>query len=270
MTISGKEVAESMYQELTKKFANLGREVKLGIVVVGDNPVIESFVKIKMRSAERLGVTMVRKDMSDTTTTEEVVAIIQQLVKETDSVIAQLPMPKQVNTDRVLSSIPPSHDVDALNPSIDDDARPVFAPVALAVIELLKRGGVELNGKKAVVVGAGRLVGAPSAHLLKKLGAEVSMVTLEKGSLDELKDADIGVLGAGNPGFIKPDMIKEGIALIDAGTSESAGKIRGDADPSCADKASVFTTVPGGVGPVAVAKIFENLLTLLNLGGDAS
>jgi len=263
MILSGKEIAESMYAELSQKYSALGREVKLGIVVVGENPVIESFVKIKVRSAERLGIKMVRIDLPDTSTTENVITTIQKLVNETDSVIAQLPMPKQVDTNAVLSSIPASHDVDALNPSISDDDRPVFAPVALAVVELLKRGGVDPKGKKAVVIGGGRLVGAPSAHLLKRLGASVSMVTLEQGSLDELKEADIGVLGAGNPGFIKPDMIKEGIALIDAGTSESAGKIRGDADPVCADKASVFTPVPGGVGPVAVAKIFENLLTLL-------
>ncbi|MEN9561139.1 MAG: bifunctional protein : 5,10-methylene-tetrahydrofolate dehydrogenase [Candidatus Parcubacteria bacterium] len=264
MILSGKDVAESLYQDLSQRFAALGREVRLGIVIVGHNPVIESFVKIKVRSAEKLGIKMVRIDLPDSSTTEEVIATIQRLVIETDSVIAQLPMPKQVDITAVLSAIPPSHDVDALNPSISDDDRPVFAPVALAVVELLHRGGVDLKGKKAVVVGAGRLVGSPSAHLLKRLGADVSMVTLEQGSLDELKTADVGVLGAGNPGFIKPDMIKEGIALIDAGTSESAGKICGDADPACAEKASVFTPVPGGVGPVAVAKIFENLLTLIS------
>ena len=128
---------------------------------------------------------------------------------------------------------------------------------------MLKRTAGEIAGKGAVVVGAGRLVGAPSAWLLKSLGANVSMFTLERGSIEDLKTADIVVSGAGNPGFIKPEHLKEGVALIDAGTSELNKKIQGDADPACAEKASVFTPVPGGVGPVAVAMIFKNLFDLV-------
>ena len=134
---------------------------------------------------------------------------------------------------------------------------------ALAVVEILQRKNVHIEGARTVIVGAGRLVGAPSAWLLRKLGADVSMFTLQEGSIDDLKNADIIVSGAGNPGFIKPEHIKEGVALIDAGTSELNKKIAGDADPACAEKASVFTPVPGGVGPVAVAMIFRNLLDLI-------
>ncbi|MBV9158992.1 MAG: bifunctional 5,10-methylene-tetrahydrofolate dehydrogenase/5,10-methylene-tetrahydrofolate cyclohydrolase, partial [Candidatus Kaiserbacteria bacterium] len=130
-------------------------------------------------------------------------------------------------------------------------------------VEMLKRGGVDPKGKRTVVVGGGRLVGAPSALLLKRLGAQVSMFTLEEGSIDDLKDAEIVVAGAGNPGFIQPAHIKEGAVLIDAGASEQAGVVVGDFDPTCADKASVFTPVPGGVGPVAVAMIFRNFFDLL-------
>lgn len=120
---------------------------------------------------------------------------------------------------------------------------------------------VPTRGKKATVVGSGRLVGAPAARLLRELGAEVQV--LEKGdSLDVLKDADIIVLGAGEPGLVKPEHLKEGVVLIDAGTSESNGKVAGDADPACAEKAALFTPVPGGVGPIAVAMIFKNLFAL--------
>ena len=128
---------------------------------------------------------------------------------------------------------------------------------------MLRRGGVEPKGKRVVVVGAGRLVGAPSAALLKEMGAHVSMFTLQEGSIEDLKDADIIVCGAGKPAFIKPEHVKNGVVLIDAGASEQGGVVRGDADPSVAEKASVFSTVPGGVGPVAVAMIFKNLFDLV-------
>ncbi len=263
MIIDGKKIAEDIYADLAPEYAALGRTVRLGIVVVGDNPVIESFVRIKTRSAERLGIEMVRTDLPETSTLEEIVKAVQNSAAQTDSVIAQLPLPKGIDVNAVLSAIPKSKDVDALNPSIAEEERLVHAPVALAVVEILKRSGVEIAGKRTIVVGAGRLVGKPSAWLLKSLGANVSMFTLQEGSIDDLKNADIIVSGAGNPGFIKPEHLTKGVALVDAGTSELNKKITGDADPACAEIASVFTPVPGGVGPVAVAMIFRNLRDLL-------
>ncbi len=138
----------------------------------------------------------------------------------------------------------------------------VLPPVAGAVAEVLMRQGVDVAGKKVVVVGAGRLVGKPVAEMLKEMGGEVAVITTTSGSLEELKTADVVVLGAGNPGFIKPEMLKQGVVLIDAGTSEAGGKLMGDADPACAEVASIFTPVPGGIGPIAVAMIFKNLLAL--------
>ena len=162
----------------------------------------------------------------------------------------------------ILRAIPPSLDVDGINPAVVEVARVARAPVAEAIAEILRRTGVDVRGKRAVVVGSGRLVGAPTAQLLTEMGALVTVVTLESGSLADLKDADMIVLGAGNPGFVKPSMIKDGVILFDAGTSESAGKVVGDADPSCADKCALFTPVPGGIGPIAVAMIFKNLMVL--------
>ena len=263
MIIDGKAVAEKLYEELAKERELLSREIRLGILVVGNNPVIESFIRIKTRAASRLNVEMVRVDMSESATTDEVAAAVKKLAGETDAVIAQLPFSKSIDIERVLAAIPPEKDVDAINPNIPDEKRPAYAPVALAVAEILKQSGVDPKGKRAVVVGAGRLVGVPTAALLKRMGAVVSMFTLEEGSIEDLQDADIIVSGAGNPGFIKPEQVKDGVVLIDAGASEMKGVIRGDADPACAEKASVFTPVPGGVGPIAVAMIFKNLFSLI-------
>lgn len=267
--VDGKAIAENIYQELAPKFQALGREVKLGIVIVGENPVIESFVRIKTRAAERLGVRMVRRDLPERSSESEIISTLKELALQTDAIIPQLPLPAgrqgfpEINVNNVLAAVPPEKDVDALNPEVAEEDRPVHAPVALAVVEILKRNNVEIKGARTVIVGAGRLVGAPSGWLLKKMGANVSFFTLEEGSIEDLKNADIIVSGIGKPGYIKPEHIREEAVIIDAGTSELKKKIAGDVEPSCAKKASVFSPVPGGVGPIAVAMIFRNLLSLI-------
>jgi methylenetetrahydrofolate dehydrogenase (NADP+)/methenyltetrahydrofolate cyclohydrolase len=269
MILDGKRIADDLYTALGERRAKIDRPISLGIIVAGANPVIEQFVRIKSRAAETLDIAMVRVDLPESATTEDGINAVRDLAPRVDALIVQLPLPARsaisagMDTNAVLSEIPREKDVDAISPIVSDNERPVFAPVALAVEELLKRGGVDIQGKRTVIVGAGRLVGAPTAVLLRKLGADTRMFTLDEGSIEDLKTADIVVSGAGNPGFIKPQHIKEGAVLIDAGASEQAGVVVGDIDPSCAGKASVFTPVPGGVGPVAVAMIFRNLFDLV-------
>lgn len=260
MTIDGKAIAETIYAELEARRAGISRSVKLGIVVTGVDPVIESFVAIKGRSAARLRVEIVRRDLAAASTTEEVIDAVVQLAPNVDGLIVQLPLPEAIDTNAALSAIPGDKDVDAISTAGEHF---VESPVSLAAVEILRSAGIDPKGQRTVVVGEGRLVGAPTATLLKKLGADVTMFTLEKGSIEDLKEADIVICGAGNPGFIKPEHLKHGVALIDAGTSEASGKVVGDCDPACAEIASVFTPVPGGVGPVAVAMIFKNLFDLI-------
>jgi len=267
IVVDGKAIAEEIYLGLAPKFAALNKVIKLGIVVVGANSVIESFVKIKTQSAERLGIEIVRVNVSDKSDAGKILQAVDRALTNSDAVIVQLPLPSGIDTNEILGAVPNEKDVDALNPKIAEKDRLVHAPVALAVVEILKGSKIEIAGSRTVVVGAGRLVGAPSAWLLQDLGANVSMFTLEAGSIDDLKEADVVVLGAGNPGFVKPEHLKKGVALIDAGTSELNKKILGDADPACAEVASVFTPVPGGVGPVAVAMIFRNLFDLVGKRG---
>src|SRR3989344_465725 len=240
MLVDGKKIAEDI-------IAGLGVSLqgkRLGIVVGTQDSATDSFIKIKSRVAERLGVEVVRGELDE-------------LIKTCDGVIVQLPIS---NSEQLLASLPPEKDVDALG--LAPLAR---APVAGAIAEILKYTGVEPRLKKAVVVGAGRLVGAPAAKLLRELGADVEVVTSGEGSLTSLKTADIVVLGAGEPGLIKPEMLKQGVVLIDAGTSEQGGKLAGDADPACAEVCPVFTPVPGGIGPIAVAMIFKNLSELAKI-----
>lgn len=268
MILSGKEIANDIYEALAPEYARFGRQVRLGIVVVGENPVIASFVRIKERAAERLGIEFVKTQLPESATTAEVLAAVEEAVRTCDAVIPQLPMPKHVDSEKVLARVPLEKDVDAINPTTPTEVRLVHEPVALAVLELLDRGVVDVRGKRTVVVGAGRLVGAPATRMLRERGADVHVVTRTEGSLDDLKDADVVVAGTGVSGLIRPHMLKEGVALIDAGTSNvpkelGPGTITGDADPACAEKCLIFSPVPGGVGPVAVAMIYKNLLTLV-------
>ncbi len=251
--VDGKKIANDVCDQL---IADGVAGLSLGILMSGADAVTESFVRIKARTAEKLGVVVVREVIPETAAAEEVLNALETLAKNTDGVIVQLPLPKHIDVEVVLAAIPPEKDVDGI--SSTPRVRP---PVAEAVKEVLENADVDVSGKNAVVVGSGRLVGKPCASLLEELGANVTI--LGRGdSLDALKDADIVVLGAGEPGLVKPEYLKEGVILIDAGTSESSGKIAGDADPSCAEVASIFTPVPGGVGPIAVAMIFKNLLSL--------
>jgi methylenetetrahydrofolate dehydrogenase (NADP+)/methenyltetrahydrofolate cyclohydrolase len=262
MIIDGKGIAEGVYRALEERRTASPGVVTLGIVVGSHDPVIESFVRIKSKAAARLGFQLLRIDLPVKPTTADALSAIEKLAPKVQGLIVQLPLPEPIDTERVLAAIPPYLDVDGINPTIVEDARAVRAPVAGAIREILQSTNSDVHGKTCVIVGAGRLVGAPAAHLMKTLGASVSTVTLETGSLDELKKADIAILGAGTPGLVKPEMLKPHVILIDAGTSEQSGRVAGDADPACADVASVFTPVPGGVGPVAVAMIFKNLLDL--------
>lgn len=274
MIINGKEIATRLYAQLKERRTKIARPLTLGVLIMGTDPVIEQFVQIKSHAAQKLdiGVTTVHMpvfmSLSGATRADQVADSIKELSSHSDAVIVQLPLPPHIDIDRVLCAIPPEKDVDALNPAVSEEAKLVHAPVALAVLEILKSAGIETAGKKVAVVGAGRLVGAPCALLLREYGASVAVLT-EGESLQPLKDADIVISGAGKAGLIQPDDLKEGVVLIDAGTSESAGEIRGDIDPACAEIASVFTPVPGGVGPIAVAMIFKNFLDLVEKKGKS-
>ncbi|TSC59494.1 MAG: methylenetetrahydrofolate dehydrogenase (NADP+) / methenyltetrahydrofolate cyclohydrolase [Parcubacteria group bacterium Gr01-1014_107] len=146
MIIDGKAIVEDMYQALAKRRALFEGVIKLGIVVVGENPVIESFVRTKERNAGRLNVEMVRVNLPETATQEEIIAALKNVAEQSDAVIPQLPLPVGIDIDAILSAVPNDKDVDALNPTIPEENRLVHAPVALAAVEILERGGVTIKG----------------------------------------------------------------------------------------------------------------------------
>ena len=267
MIIDGKKIAEDIREVLKEEIAVLGHAPTLSLVVVGEDPVIESFIRIKKRFAEEIGVHIEEHRFSDTIDTDTLLGKIEELSLDPSvhGIVVQLPLPQSIDSEAILGALPSEKDVDVISHEgmmlFESGDSHILPPVVGAVKEILDRGGVSLENKKVVVVGQGRLVGRPVEIWFKNLGLETTVLT--RTNMDmflDIKEADILVLGAGSPSLIKPDMIKQGVAILDAGTSEEKGKLAGDADPACAEKSSVFTPVPGGIGPITVAILFSNLL----------
>ena len=256
MIIDGRAIAKEILARTKARTEKLGRRPNVLVYVSPEETsATRSYLKIKARSAEESDC-----DFEETRSLT--------FSSRADAIIVQLPLPSDISTEDVLNSIPLRQDADVLSIAArtkfeNNDTGALLPPVVGAVREILMQGNVVVKGKHVVIIGDGRLVGHPCSIWLKLQGAEVTVVTLESGDLrSALAEADIIVSGAGSPHLIKPDMIKEGVVLSDAGTSESDGAIVGDADPACAEKCSIFTPVPGGVGPLAVAHLFENVVTL--------
>ncbi len=266
MIIDGKTLAADVLARIREEAAELPRAPKLRVVMAGMHPAIESFARIKERRAREAGIDFSIQRFPDDVSTDMLVAAVKE--GDEDALIVQLPLPAQVDTDAVLAAIPPEKDADVLSPEAyarfeANAPGALVPPVAFAVREVLATHAVSLSGTRAVVVGRGRLVGKPVATWLAREDAQVEVVSRESGGLAEaLKDADIVVSGAGVPKLITPDIIKPGVVLIDAGTSESSGVIVGDVDPACAEKAALLTPVPGGIGPLTVAGLLANTLAL--------
>lgn len=270
MSIDGKAIAAEILAATKGEVAALGRTPVVRAITVAPNAATESYLSIKTARASDAGMTLDIVRLPDVATTDDVVKAVQ--APGADAVIVQLPLPASLDTKTILDAIPQEKDADVLSgvsrAAFDDGVMGAFLPpVVEAVKEILEYVEVEVRDTKAVVIGKGWLVGEPVAAWLTQRGAQVSVLTRESGDLESaLRDADIIVSGAGQAHLIKSSMIKDGVVLIDAGTSESGGALAGDADPACADVASVFTPVPGGVGPIAVACLFRNVADLLTKG----
>jgi methylenetetrahydrofolate dehydrogenase (NADP+)/methenyltetrahydrofolate cyclohydrolase len=244
---------------LKGEVTRLSRPPRLAVITCAPNFETSKFLNIKMRKAREVGIGLSVIELPYDTTTEDSVATIMKAAESSDGIVVQLPFPAHVDPSALIDAIPKTHDVDAFN--LEDGE--ILPPVVGAMKEILSLRGVEVKGKRVTVIGRGKLVGAPAAAWFLKEGADVTVVTEANGDISQaVKEADILVLGVGKAGLITPDMVQEGVVILDAGTSESAGELKGDADPLCAEKASLFTPVPGGVGPITVAVLLRNLVLL--------
>lgn len=264
MIVEGKKITADIVKLVHEETISLARDIVVRAVVQSPSPATESYLRIKQKRAIEAGMYLEVIRMEADATTEDLIQKVE--LPGADAVIVQLPLPPTVDTRAVLESIPVEKDADVLSArakELFEKGEGLLPPVVGAVKEILERSGIEVRDKKAYVVGNGQLVGAPVATWLRAKGAIVTTLTQEDDDLSVLQNADIIVSGVGKGGLIKKEHLSMGVVLIDAGTSESGGSIVGDIDADCAEMASVFTPVPGGVGPVAVACLFKNVLDLI-------
>lgn len=268
MIIDGRKLAAETLARAKARAEKLPHPPRVLALVANETPATKSYLAIKKARAAGAGCIFGAKSINKLLRPSEIV----DMAKDADAIIVQLPLSEGMNQKEILDAIPVKKDADVLSRNTREkfergDADALLPPVVGAVRTILEFGNVKIAGKKVVIIGAGFLVGAPVASWLAQQGAKVITITNKSGDLIAvLRAADIIVSGAGSPHLIKPEMLKQGVILIDAGTSESGDAIAGDADPACAEKCSIFTPVPGGVGPLAVACLFENVVTLATLG----
>ncbi len=263
MSIDGRSIAAEILMDVKKRMQRLGVTPVVRAVTCAPSPATLSYLRIKSARASDAGMRLEVVTMSQDATEEELINAVS--MPGAHAVIVQLPLPSRLDAARVVNAIPVAQDADVLSAEAYQKYQMggVRPPVVEAVAEILTRTNTPVAGRTAVVVGQGKLVGLPVAEFLEQTGALVHILTRDSEDMSALLTADIVVSGAGSPHLITPEMVQEGVVLIDAGTSESGGALVGDMDPACTDKAGVFTPVPGGVGPVAVACLFRNVAELL-------
>ncbi len=266
--IDGRKIKEEILNEVKENVAKLFFAPVFCDILVGDDVVSASYVRIKEKNALNVGIKFRTAEFPETVTTEELVYEIENLnkVPHMCGIIVQLPLPSHIDRQRVLDAIDPSLDVDCLgslaSSNFYNDTGELGYPTALACLKILDSLSIDLTDKKIVMLGQGVLVGLPVSHLIRSRGLNLLTINNQTENIKEiLKDADVIISGIGKGKFITREMIKKDVIIIDAGTSEESGSIVGDVDMnSVMDVASYVTPSPGGVGPVTVAMLLSNVL----------
>lgn len=266
MIVDGRQLAREVLEHARTRAARLSHPPTVLAFVANETAATKSYLSIKKRRAAEAGCVLTVVYFPETVTTEELCAAVG--AADADAVLVQLPLPASIDTQRVCDAIRVEKDADVLSTLsraafAEGSPEALLPPVVSAVQKILAQTSVTVRGAQVTVVGEGFLVGKPVATWFRQKGAHVQVATSKTANLEELlRSADIVVSGAGVPNLITPHLLRDGVVLIDAGTAESSGKIVGDATEDCAEKAAVFTPVPGGVGPLAVACLFENAVLL--------
>ncbi len=270
MIIDGKALAKDLNLRTQSRIEKLSFRPLLVDIVVGSDPASLSYARIKERAAIKYGLSFESIHLADNSTDQDVIGSIEQLSQreELRGLIIQIPLPSHLNQDKILNSIPAYVDVDLLNQqSVENFYKgnsQLIPPTPAAILHILDSLSEDLSNKKFLVLGRGELVGRPIAYLLKARGYNVTVAHSKTSNTDELLlESDCIISGVGKSKLITGDKIKDGVIIIDAGTSEANGSIVGDVDfDSCQSKARYITPVPGGVGPLTVAKLLENVVVL--------
>lgn len=274
MIISGKDLAKKIKEDIAAQVPSLvekyGRAPHLAVILVGEDPASQSYVKSKGKDAEQVGYKSTTIRLPEETSEEELLEVIGKLNADdtVDGVLVQLPVPRHINEDRVIEAISHEKDVDGFHPanvaSLWQKRPCVYPCTPKGVMRMLDEAGVEIEGKEAVVIGRSNIVGLPMSKMLLDRNATVTVAHSRTKNLAEVtRRADILVAAVGRLRFVTADMVAPGAVVIDVGVNRDpeTGKLAGDVDYANVEPiASVITPVPGGVGPMTRACLMENTL----------
>lgn len=265
--INGKQTAADIEEKLKQTIADFSSDPQLAIILVGNDEPSLIYVRNKQKAAAKIGLLSQLYHLDENISETELLKIIQQLNEDNtvNGIIVQLPLPKHLNTNRIINAISPLKDVDGFHPYntglLQNNEKPYFiAATPLGIMKLIKTIVPELTGKNVVLIGASLIVGRPLATLLLNQNCTVTITHAQTQNIKELTSkADILVAACGVAKLVKADWIKENSILIDVGINRDNGKLCGDIDfDDVKNKALAITPVPGGVGPMTIAMLLSN------------
>lgn len=271
--ISGTQLASqiksNVAQQISQYVAQGKRAPSLAVILVGADPASQVYVGSKRKSCAEIGITSKSYDLPETTTEQALLELIEELNQDTevDGILVQLPLPKHIDSTKVIEQISPEKDVDGFHPynvgRLCQRIPTLRACTPYGVMKLLETTGISFYGKHAVIVGASNIVGRPMALELLLAGCTVTVThRFTEDLASHIRQADILVVAVGKPKFIKGEWIKDGAVVVDVGINRLEGKLVGDVEfDIAAQRASYITPVPGGVGPMTVAMLMQNTLS---------
>ena len=269
--IDGKAFSQTVLEKIREEHSQLkekyGKPAGLAVVIVGNNPASQVYVKNKIRACENVGFYSENIELDENISEKELLQEIDKLNKNDriDGILVQLPLPAHINELKIIDSISPEKDVDGFHVSnigkmVIGDETGFLSCTPYGIMQLLEEYKIEIAGKDAVIIGRSNIVGKPMALMLIQKGATVQVCNSRTKDLrKKLNEADIIIIAAGVPKLLKKEDVKEGAVVIDVGINRVDGKICGDVDyEEVAKKTSYITPVPGGVGPMTIASLIKN------------
>ena len=269
--IDGKAFSQTVLEKIKGEHSQLkekyGKPAGLAVVIVGNNPASQVYVKNKIRACENVGFYSENIELDENISEKELLQEIDKLNKNDriDGILVQLPLPAHINELKIIDSISPEKDVDGFHVSnigkmVIGDETGFLSCTPYGIMQLLEEYKIEIAGKDAVIIGRSNIVGKPMALMLIQKGATVQVCNSNTKDLrKKLNKADIIIVAAGVPKLLKKEDVKEGTVVIDVGINRVDGKICGDVDyEEVAEKTSYITPVPGGVGPMTIASLIKN------------
>ena len=269
--IDGKAFSQTVLEKIREEHSQLkekyGKPAGLAVVIVGNNPASQVYVKNKIRACENVGFYSENIELDENISEKELLQEIDKLNKNDriDGILVQLPLPAHINELKIIDSISPEKDVDGFHVSnigkmVIGDETGFLSCTPYGIMQLLEEYKIEISGKDAVIIGRSNIVGKPMALMLIQKGATVQVCNSNTKDLrKKLNKADIIIVAAGVPKLLKKEDVKEGTVVIEVGINRVDGKICGDVDyEEVAEKTSYITPVPGGVGPMTIASLIKN------------